>query len=136
IVRATQRHITRTTAPAVVLTPAAPPVTTTTPWASRQNAPMPQLGVAGHVIAAELRVVAVRHARVAFEVFVELVHGDRHLREHSLGGDLLAREDLLDREQRGAPLEVRVDRAERRDARLLPLAQEAQLVLARDDRVV
>lgn len=79
--------------------------------------------------------MAVGHAVVPREVVVEFLSRDRALGQHPLARHLFALENLFEGQQRRAPLEVRVDGGEAGEPRILPLAQEAQLVLTRHDGV-
>src|SRR5699024_5398704 len=97
---------------------------------------LPDLREARQVLAAELRVVAIGHAFVAVEVLIEFIGRDRILRQDPFGGHLLTFEDHLRGQQRGPPLEVRVDGSDGGHPRLVPFAQEAQLVLSGHHRVV
>ena len=102
----------------------------------RHRAGFPDLRVTGQVLSTELGVVTLGHSVVLAQVPVKVACLDGALREHPFLGNLFAREDLRCGKEGRTPLEVRVHRSKPREARFLPLAQEAHLVFTRHDGVI
>ena len=76
----------------------------------------------------------IRQTLVVRHDLLQLLLGDRVLREDPLLQDLLAVEDPGRRDDRRPPLEIRVDGRIRGQVVLLPLAQEVELILTGDRR--